>query len=322
MGHTTSVVVTGGDLGVHQHMAKSLLTHVESGNKIKTLPDGSPKVGAFTSKTVKLAAPFFNGVKVNGVPAVTSEQLAAFIDWADATRTMAALEQAWPVSVQIPDEDTLAEKLQWHRTEVAQLDKVLALGDQLELERSWFHANKLPTPDWNNLDDIRRYAALVEAAAAADSAAVATSPLAALDSYLRAETQWPNAPAATRMLLSAVEDRDLDAYVSAHGHLVHLHQVAEAVSDRDRVRAELDRIAPRLAEAIAAILLQPSGTTDCRPSTTRGAGRLPAGGSLSRTPKTRTYSKLSSTRSSARSEAKSSISPRNDRGGMRSHRVD
>jgi very-short-patch-repair endonuclease len=252
MGHTTSVVVTDGDLGVHQHIAKSLLTHIESGDKIKTLPDGSPKVGTFTSKTVKLAAPFFSSVKVNGVPAITSEQLAAFIDWADATRTISALDQAWPVSVKIPDEDTLSAKLQWHRTEVAQLDKVLALGDQLELERSWFHANKLPTPDWNNLDDIRRYAALVDAAAAADNAAMATSPLAALDSYLRAEAQWPNAPAATRMLLSAVENRDLDAYVSAHGHLVHLHEVAEAVSDRDRVRAELNRIAPRLAEAIAA----------------------------------------------------------------------
>ncbi|MCW2685340.1 MAG: IstB-like binding protein [Mycobacterium sp.] len=252
LGHATRVVVAEGDLGVHQQVAKSLITHVQSGDKIKTLPDGTPKVGAFTSKTVKLAAPFFANVKVNGVPAVTTEQLAAFIDWADATRTISSLDQAWPISVQIPDEDTIAEKLQWHRTEVAQLDKVLELGDQLERERAWFHANKLPIPDWNNLDDIRRYATLVEAAGAADNAATASSPLDSLTSYLRAEVQWADAPAATRMLLAAVEDRDLDAYVSAHNRLVHLHQVARAVSDRNRVRTELDRIAPRLAEAIAA----------------------------------------------------------------------
>jgi very-short-patch-repair endonuclease len=265
LGHTTSVVVTDGDLGVHQQVAKSLLAHVQSGDKIKTLPDGSPKIGAFTSKTVKLAVPFFQSVKVNGVPAVTSEQLAAFIDWVEVTRTINALDQAWPISVHIPDEDTLGEKLQWHRTEVAQLDKVLALGDRLELERAWFSTNKLPVPDWNNLDEIRRYAELVEAAAAADNAATATSPLDALASYLRAEAQWPDSPAATRILLSAVEDRDLYAYVSAHGHLVHLHRVASAVSDRDRVRAELDRIAPKLAEAIAA-----------HPASRDWDGRLPA----------------------------------------------
>jgi very-short-patch-repair endonuclease len=252
MGHTTLVVVADGDIGVHQQVAKNLLAHLESGDKIKTLPDGSPKVGAFTSKTVKLAAPFFASVKVNGVPAVTAAQLAAFIDWVDATRTIAALDQAWPISVQIPAEDTLAEQIQWHRTEVAQLDKVLALGDQLERERAWFQTNKLPIPDWNNLDDIRGYATLVEAAAAADSAATATSPLESLSTHLRDEAQWADAPAATRMLLSAVETRDLDAYVKAHGLLAHLHQVARAVLERNRIRAQLDQVAPRLVEAVAA----------------------------------------------------------------------
>ena len=252
LGHTTSVVVVSGDLDVHRQVAKTLLAHVQSGEKIKTLPDGAPKVGAFTSKTVKLAGSFFTNVKVNGVPAVAAEQLAALIDWVDATRTISALDHAWPISVQIPDEDTLAEKIQWHRTEVAQLDKVLALGEQLEHERAWFHANKLPIPDWSNLDDIRRYASLVEAAAAADNAATATSPLDGLSGVLRAESQWANTPAATRMLLAAVENRDLDVYVSAHGHLADLHHVALAVAERNRVRAELDRVAPRLAEAIAA----------------------------------------------------------------------
>jgi very-short-patch-repair endonuclease len=251
VGHTTAVTVAGGDPAVLQQVARSLLALVQSGDKIKALPDGTPKIGAFTSKTVKLAAPFFGAVKVNGVPPTTPDQLSAFIDWVDAARTIWVLDQAWPISVRIPDEDTLAEKLQWHRTEVAQLDKVLQLGDRLELERAWFQANKLPVPDWNNLDDIRRYASLVEAAAAADNAATASSPLNALTNHLRAETQWPDAPAATRMLLSAVEARNLDGYVLAHGQLTHLHGVALALSERDRVRALLDAVAPRLAEAVA-----------------------------------------------------------------------
>ena len=251
IGPTTSVVVSGGDISVHQQVAKSVLVHLASGNKIKVLPDGSPKTGTFTSKTIKLAEPFFSAVKVNGVPAVTTEQLNIFIDWVEASRTIAAMDQAWPISVQIPDEDTLGEKLHWHNTEVAQLDKVLALGDQLEVERAWFDQNKLPVPDWNNLDDIRRYAELVEAAAAADNAVTATSPIEELVGFLQAEARWPKPPAVIGELLTAARARDAEAYASAHERLTHLHQVAQTISERNRIRAELDSSAPRLARAIA-----------------------------------------------------------------------
>ena len=251
IGPTTSVVVSGGDISIHQQVAKSLLAHLASGNKIKVLPDGSPKTGAFTSKTVKLAEPFFSAVKVNGVPAVTAEQLGTFIDWVEATRTIAAMDQAWPISVQIPDEDTLGEKLHWHNTEVAQLDKVLELGDQLEVERAWFDQNKLPVPDWNNLDDIRRYAELVEAAAAADNAVTATSPIEELVGFLQTEAGWPKPPAVTAELLTAARARDVEAYASAHERLTHLHEVAQTISERNRIRVDLDSSAPRLARAIA-----------------------------------------------------------------------
>jgi very-short-patch-repair endonuclease len=251
IGPTTSVVVSGGDASIHQQVAKSLLAHLASGNKIKVLPDGSPKTGAFTSKTVKLAEPFFSAVKVNGVPAVTAEELGTFIDWVEATRTIAAMDQAWPTYVQSPDEETLGEKLHWHNTEVAQLDKVLELGDQLEVERAWFDQNKLPVPDWNNLDDIRRYAELVEAAAAADNAVTATSPIEDLVGFLQTEARWPKPPAVTGELLTTARARDAEAYASAHERLTHLHEVAQTISERNRIRADLDSSAPRLARAIA-----------------------------------------------------------------------
>ncbi|MGH2959126.1 MAG: AAA domain-containing protein, partial [Solirubrobacterales bacterium] len=251
IGPTTSVAIGGGDPGVHQQVAKSLLAHIDSGNAIKVLPDGTPKIGTFTSKTVKLAEPFFSAVKVNVLPAVTKEQLNVFIDWVDASRTITAMDQAWPVTVVIPDEDTLDERLQWHLTEVAQLDKVLALGDQLEVEREWFQRNSLPVPDWNNLEDIRRYAALVEAAAAADDAVAATSPIDQVHSLLRTQAQQPNPPAITIELLAAVRDRNVDGYAAAHQRLHHLHQAAQSVSERLRVRQELNKSAPLLAAEIA-----------------------------------------------------------------------
>lgn len=252
IGPTTRVTVGDGDLGVHQQIARSLLAHVDSGGAIKIRPDGAPKVGAFTAKTVKLAEPFFAAVKINDLPAVTKEQLTTFIDWVDASRTIMAMDQAWPVSVQIPDEDTFEEKLQWHLTEAEQLEKVLALGAQLEVERQWFQVNNLPVPDWNKLEDIRRYADLVEAATAADNAVAATSPIEVLAGYLLGQSQLHNAPVVTTELLTAVSDRTVDGYGTAYERLAHLHQVASAVAERDRIGAELDRSAPLLAEAIAA----------------------------------------------------------------------
>lgn len=251
IGPTTTITVADADLGTHQQVARSLLDHLESGGAIKVLPTGQLKIGAFTSKTVKLAEPFFTAVKVNDLPAVTKEQLSAFVDWVDASRTILAMDQAWPVSVVIPDEDTYDEKVQWHLTEVAQLDKVLALGDQLEVERQWFQHNNLPVPDWNKLEDIRRYAVLVEAATATDDAIAAASPIETVAAYLTAQSQQPAPPAITKELLGAVRNRQVDTYANAYGRLQHLIAVKKAVGDRERIRWQLDLSAPKLAIAIA-----------------------------------------------------------------------
>jgi len=101
------------------------------------------------------------------------------------------------------------------------------------------------------LGNIRRYADLVEAAAAVDNAARAATPVDELVDYLQQEARWPKPPAVIAELLEAVQHRDTDAYASAHMRLSHLHEVAQAISDRDRIRAELDLSAPRLSQAIS-----------------------------------------------------------------------
>ncbi|WP_241666435.1 AAA domain-containing protein [Mycobacterium marseillense] len=251
-GPTATITVMGGDIDVHQRIARSLIEHLDSGNKLKVLPDGSPKIGPFTAKAVKLAEPFFTQVKLNGLPIVTREQLGHFIDWVETGRLVSAMEHAWPINVVIPDEDTFDEKVQWHRTEVAQLDKVLALGDQIQVERAWFERNDLPVPDWNNLDAIRRYSRLVEAAAAADAAATSRAPIDDLIHRLKSHEQLGNHPSVVVDLRGAVEKRDVARYVAAHERLTHLHAISDSIAERDRIRALLDQLAPRLAEAIAA----------------------------------------------------------------------
>jgi very-short-patch-repair endonuclease/DNA polymerase III delta prime subunit len=251
LGPTTTVVITG-DVNMQQQVAKALLAHIESGGKIKVQADGTPKVGAFASKTVKQSGGYFKDVKVNGVPAVTTDQLAAVIDWVEATRTIAAMDQAWPVSVEIPEEDTLGEQVQWHRTEVEQLERVLALGDRLEAERAWFQQNSLPVPNWNDLEEIRRYATLVEAAAASDEAVAASRPIEQLIDAICEGRPRPNLVPITAEIVRTILERDLAGFNAARSSLEHLHRVADKVEARNRIHASLMQSAPRLAGAIAA----------------------------------------------------------------------
>lgn len=251
-GPATTVSVQAGELPVHQQIARSLLAHLDAGNKIKVAPDGSPKIGAFAAKALKAADGFFAQVRINGLPAVSREQLAAFIDWVEAFRIVAAMDSAWPTNVVIPEEDTLGERVQWHRTEAIQLDKVLQLGERLRVERAWFESNGLPVPDWNNLDEILRYANLVEAATAADVAVASSAAIDQLVDRLKAEGPWIELPTATADFRKAVEARDVGGYSAAYSRLMFLATVAERVRERERIREALTRSAPRLAEGVAA----------------------------------------------------------------------
>lgn len=252
IGPATTVTVEAGDPAVHQQIARSLLAHIDSGNKIKALPDGTPKIGAFASKALKAAVGFFVQVKVNGLPAVSREQLGAFVNWVDAERVVDAMDAAWPAHVPIRPEDTLTERVQRHRTEILQLDKVLALGERLRIERAWFDGNGLPVPDWNNLEEIRRYAKLVDAADAADAAVSSAAPIEQLVDRLKAEGAWDTLPAVTADLRRALEERDVSAYSIARQRLTHLDSVAKAVAERERVGSVLVRFGPHLAGAVAA----------------------------------------------------------------------
>lgn len=250
VGPARSIAVLEGDVAAHQQTAKSLLAHLDTGKGIKTSPDGTPKIGAFTAKTVKLAEPFFAHVRINGLPAVSSEQLVAFSDWVDVGRIVAAMDQAWPTSVQIPDEDTFDEKVSWHRTEVAQLDKALALGEQIDIEHTWLAENDLPVPDWNDLAAIRRYATMVEAADAVDRADAARAPLETLCREIKAAGPTVNPAPVITSLVAAVTGRDVIAYAAARERLAHLKNIADLAGERDRIRAELDRSAPDLASTV------------------------------------------------------------------------
>lgn len=195
---------------------------------------------------------FFRDVKVNGVPATTVEQLTVVVEWVETGRMIAAMGQAWPASVAIPQEDTFGEQVQWHWTEVAQLDEVLNLGAQIEMEHAWFQRNSIPVPNWNDLQEIKRYATLVEAAAASDQASAASFPIEQLVDAICEGRPRPNLVAVTAELVRAVSERDLDGFNNARRRLEHLHEVASVVAERNRIHIELMASAPHIAEALDA----------------------------------------------------------------------
>jgi very-short-patch-repair endonuclease/DNA polymerase III delta prime subunit len=250
IGYSTTVEVASENVDVLVAMAQSLHEHVASGGKVKVLPDGSPKVGALAGKVVKASEPLFNSVKVNGLAPTRADQLAAFLNWAEAKKLIAAMDKAWPSSVVRPEEDTLREELQWNLTEAEQLDKVLLLGDHLSVEQAWFEANSLPVPDWSDLRSIREYGELVEAAAATDMASAARAPFEQLERLLEAEQRWPDAPQCVTDLLSAVVSRDFDQYLVGFERLERLRLAAVHIAERDRIRAAFLSRAPRVVAAV------------------------------------------------------------------------
>ncbi|NYH77612.1 very-short-patch-repair endonuclease [Actinopolyspora biskrensis] len=247
----TEVRATG-DVSALVNLANGVLEQLRKGARIKIRADGTPKLGLFTAKWIKHAAPLFDQVRVDGTPPTTVEQLSAFLHWVEADRTLAALDRTWPEDVVIPAEDTLRERLDWHITEHKQLGRVLELGGELETEQQRLARAGLPQPDWNDLAAVRRYAALVDAAGAVEARTTASAPLDELDKHLEETTRWTDTGECVHGLLEAVRARDHETYAAHHRRLLHLLEARRRVRRREELEQRLEEAAPRLRAAIEA----------------------------------------------------------------------
>lgn len=252
LGPVTQVSRTGGDRARLMRLANALHAHLASGGGIKVASDGHPKLGAFSPKAVKEARALFEHVRVDGLPPVTVEALSKFTAYVEAERTIDAIDRAWPANVTIPAEDTLHERLEWHRTELDQLRRVLALGEELSALEQHLATLHAPVPNWNDLAAIRTYAELVDAAAASDAWALAVEPLAALESALEDAIRWSDAAPCIHALHLAVRNRDHDLYASAHRRLERLHDVQEQAQTRNALGDSMKAVAPDLHRAVRA----------------------------------------------------------------------
>lgn len=230
-------------------LASEVYNYVQQHGAVKTNPDGSPKIGTFTSRVIKNSRLLFQSVRVDGRPPTSAEGLAAFLNFTEGKRQLDALDRAWPAKTNIPSEDSLRERLQWHRSELGQLRRILELGDVLRTEEVDLEAAGLPRPDWGDINSVLTYARLVDAAAAHESHADAARPLDALATKLSTLGDWADAAHTTHELGGAVRDRNKNAYATAHERLVHLHRVRDLVAERDSLSRTVARAAPALSNA-------------------------------------------------------------------------
>ena len=256
VGPVTTVEISGGETGALVSLAKHLREHLASGARIKTLPDGRPKLDIFTAKVVKQATPLFERVRVDGLPPVTDEQLAVFLAYVEAGQILGALDKAWPAAVVIPDEDTLHERLQWHVTETEQLDRLLAFSDALRNAETRLAQLGISPPAWTDLGAVREYARLVDAAMAVDALENARRPLNDLADQLSGPAAWNDAGACVHQLVSAVRQRDRDEYATAYARLRRLIEVRSLIKRRRELDERL-AVAPRLREAVTATASDP-----------------------------------------------------------------
>ena len=254
LGPLTQVWVASPDLPTWAAMARTLQAFFIQGGTLKIQPDGMPKIGALTSRVIKDSQPFFTSVKVNGLPATSRDQIAAFLSFAEGSAILDALDRIWPVSVSIPLEDTLAERLQWHIDELHQFSRVLELGNQIAELEAWMGTMGLAAPDWTNVEHVRSYAVFVDAVSSVDALTEAQIPLNLLTTILKPQTLFGNSSPLTEALCTAVTTRDCSAYRLAYQQLATLHEQRARVAHRAQLAESLSSQAPLLVEAVKADL--------------------------------------------------------------------
>jgi len=238
---TARIQVHGADPYALFVQAEELRRHLENGGKLG---------GIMTPKPVKRAAQLLASVRINDVAPTSIDALATFVDWMTARRQLDAIDRVWPASVPIPSEDTLAERFGWHQAEVNQLGRVIQLGEGLRAEEAWLDEREVPKPDWADLQAVRVFGRLVEAAGAADGLADARRPLTDAFSTVSEASRWPDAADLLRDLKGAIEDRNPVGYRVSVTRLDTLWRIRDMATRRDALKQRLADAAPRLAEAI------------------------------------------------------------------------
>ncbi len=248
----TQVTVAQADTGPLEALAESLRRHIEQNGPIKVRPDGLPKIGIRTPRIVKDAAQLFAQVRVDGQPPTTPEQLNHFLRSEQGRRLLFELDRSWPVDVEIPPEDTLQERVAWHRFAHMYVVRLVEFGEKLAQTANRLTELELSQPNWAESEQIRAAVDVVSAVAAHDNWVTARVPLDRLETRLGDAVAAVNSPC-LRGLSDAVSQRDVSAYRRGCERFAELQSLREKLSRRAGLDTQLSEM-PALREAITASL--------------------------------------------------------------------
>lgn len=235
-----------GDPDHLRQLAVSLRDHLGQGGALRTDPGGQVKIGFFAPPIVKQCRPVLEQARVDGLPPATAAALHTIIEHRDAWTALDQMDRLWPATVSIPQEDTPRERLEWHRSHLTLLDRVLALADTVVDEEQALRAAGIPVPDWRDRDQVERLARTVDAVEAAVALEDSRTPLTDLHQKVEPKARWQGAAPAVRHLATAVQERDHEAYDTAYRRLQRLEEVTSRVQRREDLRTRLRREAPDL----------------------------------------------------------------------------
>lgn len=233
------------------NMAKHLWNYLGQGKVIPTSADGTPKIGVFSPAVLKECRDVLELVRVSGEHPVTQGHLALFIDDRDATAALDRLDRAWPADVTVPAEDTLRERFDWHRDQAQTLDRVLAVGDQVNRLDQRLRGLLVTPPDWRSDEAIAQWERGLERASAEHALHHARGPLDSLSRHLVAHGPADEVAGAVQGLAASVDARDPAVYARHHADLIALEATARMLDRRDELRARLAAATPLLCQAVA-----------------------------------------------------------------------
>lgn len=199
-------------------------------------------------KPVKYAEQFLEQVTVGGEIPDTLERVEQFLLWAELVTTIEQSEKVWPAGTEVPDEDTLVERLGWLRAETTVLNEALDIADRLGgLQRAWYDHGLPPPGDWIDVAELRLLADVCREPGLRATAHDARRPF----EWLAAELDGYSAIAA-REVRHAVVGRDVERYAAAYTRLATLTDLRDGFQRRQTLLERLAATLPRVTEQLLA----------------------------------------------------------------------
>ncbi|YAL83356.1 AAA domain-containing protein [Dermacoccaceae bacterium W4C1] len=242
----TGQVEYRGDPGPLRSMAHTLLQHAR-GTQIKTLADGSPKLGMLTPGVVKQSTVFFENVRVAGLPATRPEQIESFLARQHADDLLQQADSA--LGAEAPTNIAVSDRLSWHRSQFNALEETLsAIQHLFDLDRRLTSLG-VRELDWFDRSSVVSLEQALTRADAEDRHAAATAALASIESQLSPAIA-DLTPPVVEELRTSIHDHAVEGYRVALEHLNNETARSARWRERENFRAAMAPVAPSLVSEV------------------------------------------------------------------------